>query len=147
MDDRQILEVTTYLCEVYNRNSNPGLLEVMAEMYGDWSQEEFMACAHQHIRNPDRGRFFPVPADMEFQRHGDRLGARERAAEEFDINPLCDGTSQFDADRESYERRDQRRRAWISRAVHQFEGQGQGGERPYIDGPRRGMIGGPRGSH
>lgn len=43
--------------------------------------------------------------------------AKQRAGVEFDANPLIDGTSKFDADRETYEQRDRRRKYWISRAA------------------------------
>jgi hypothetical protein len=148
MNDQEILKSATYLCEVYNRNSNPGLLEIMAEMYRDWSCEDFMACARKHIKDPDRGRFFPTPADMEYQLRGDRNHAKISAAEAFDLDPLIDGTRKFEADRETYEQRDRRKRAYIAQAAHEFEGHSGDPERPILPGVRRGLIGGgKRGAH
>ena len=47
--------------------------------------------------------------------------AKSEAAEAFNLNPLIDGTSAWDADRESYEQRDRRKRAYVAGAAHQAE--------------------------
>lgn len=47
--------------------------------------------------------------------------AKSDAAVAFDRNPLIDGTSAWDADRESYEQRGQRKRAYVAAAASQAE--------------------------
>ncbi|MEM6485322.1 MAG: hypothetical protein AAF662_10100 [Pseudomonadota bacterium] len=47
--------------------------------------------------------------------------AKSQASEDFDRNPLIDGTSKWDADRESYERRAERKRAYIAACANEVE--------------------------
>lgn len=47
--------------------------------------------------------------------------AKSDAAQAFDRNPLIDGTSAWDADRESYEQRERRKRAYVAAAASQAE--------------------------
>ena len=47
--------------------------------------------------------------------------AKLDAAEAFDRNPLIDGASAWDADRESYEQRDRRKRAYVAAAASEAE--------------------------
>lgn len=46
---------------------------------------------------------------------------KSEAAEAFDRNPLVDGTSLWDADRESYEQRAGRKRTYVAAAANQAE--------------------------
>lgn len=137
----QIAIAAATLCTAYNRELTPALITLLADDYREWGADEFATCVQAHRRDPERGRFFPTLADLEYQRRGDRAQAKEIAAESFDLNPLIDGTSKFDADRETYEQRDRRKRAWITRAAYEFEGADIRTETPQISGPRRGLIG------
>ena len=47
--------------------------------------------------------------------------AKSDAAESFERDPLIDGTSAWDADRESYEQRARRKRAYVAAAASQAE--------------------------
>ena len=47
--------------------------------------------------------------------------AKSEASEAFDANPLIDGTSQWDADRESYDQRDRRKRAYMAACANDAE--------------------------
>ena len=47
--------------------------------------------------------------------------AKSDAAEAFDLNPRIDGTSAWDADRESYEQRARRKRAYVAAAASEAE--------------------------
>ena len=47
--------------------------------------------------------------------------AKAEAAQAFDRNPRIDGTSAWDADRETYEQRDRRRRAYVAAAASEAE--------------------------
>jgi hypothetical protein len=113
---------------MYGRELTDDLFEISKECYSDWNADTFATAVRRHIRDPDRGRFFPVPADLTYQVSGDRNQAKVEAAAAFDANPLIDGTSKFDADRETYDRRDQRKRAYVARAAFDFEAQSSGGE-------------------
>lgn len=148
MNKLEISQATTRLCQKYNREMSSALLESMLEDFQSWDPDEFARCVENHRSDPDRGRFFPTLADMNYQVRGDRAQAKELAAEAFDLNPQIDGTSKFDADRENYERREKRKRAWITRAAYEFEGQDPHGETPLITGPRQGLrrVGGTDGN-
>lgn len=105
------------LCEVYNRALTPGLLEVFADDYAAWPLDEFRAAVAAHRTDPERGRFFPTLADLIAQRVGTRETAAAHAAARFEADPCVDGTSPFDADRETHDRRANRRQAYIRREL------------------------------
>jgi len=63
----------------------------------------------------------------------DRDEVRAMAAEAFECNPLADGTSQWDADRETYDQRDRRKRRYIAKALAEFDQDARQRQRPTLD--------------
>jgi hypothetical protein len=136
MTREQIVAAVAKLCTLYGRQQSETLTEQFLEDFADWHPDAFAQAVQAHRRDTDRGRFFPTLADLLHQSIGDRNQAKVEAAAAFDSNPLIDGTSKFDADRETYDRRDQRKRAYVARAAYEFEAMAMSGGAPQAVGFR-----------
>jgi len=139
MNQQEIAKAANFLCLAYNREISNPLLELMMSDYADWEYPKFMEAAQTHRGDPQRGRFFPSLADMQYQIIGDRSQAKAKAAIDFDNNPLIDGTGKYQADRETYPQRDGRKRSYIARQAFAFEGEQLGNKPAELNGPRSGM--------
>ena len=147
-DAARFAQALAAMGEMYDKPVSNTFAKLYFEDLAEYEADDVLRAMSLHRRDPDRGRFFPTPADMEYQLRGDRNQAKISASEAFDLDPLIDGTRKFEADRETYEQRDRRKRAYIASAAHQFGGHSGDPERPILPGIRRGLIGGgKRGTH
>lgn len=121
MNRKEIVEQTNLLCLAYNRPLSEQLLNLMASDFANWDLQTFQACVAMHRVHPERGKYFPLLADMNFQRIGGREHVCERAELEFEANPMIDGTPAHEARIESIQDRDRRRNRWVKRSLARFE--------------------------
>jgi hypothetical protein len=125
-------------------------LRLALQDYAGWDLQTFQACVAMHRVHPERGRFYPLLADLNFQRIGGREHVHERAELEFEANPLIDGTPSHQVRTESVDDRERRRARWIKRSLARFEIElrERGPDAMEYSGPGRLLPkGGSRGSH
>ena len=61
---KQIEQSLSYCAEVYGQKMTPRRMQVYIALLGDYEPERLKQAFRAHMMDPDRGRFFPKPADI-----------------------------------------------------------------------------------
>lgn len=64
MESTTIVHELERLAELYHRDLSEGLLALYLDVLTPYRGEEIVDAIRCHIRDPERGRFFPLPADL-----------------------------------------------------------------------------------
>lgn len=87
MQDRQLLlKIATGISEVYGKPFSEAMLEIWWRALEDWPDELVAKAIEAHIKDPERGSWAPVPADV--IRHCTALARNQRMRSQ---NPLLRG--------------------------------------------------------
>ncbi len=69
-DKIEFAELMTMLAQIYGTELNPVMLDTYFRLLAEYSAEDVRAAAEAHAKDPDRGVFFPRPADIIAQLRG-----------------------------------------------------------------------------
>lgn len=119
MKTEDLIKATHVLAITYEKSLTLEQCELWLSIFEYVPVTKFAHALQKHITDPDQGRFFPTPAHILGHMVLSKSVVKLRAEEEFDNNPCIDGTSSFDAQKESEFDRQRRRREHVA-AQHDF---------------------------
>lgn len=120
MKRENFARIITPVFEYYARQVTDAAIAVYFEAIKELDEKTFEQCLWRHVRDPNQGQFFPTAAHIVAQICNDAT-ISARLNSNFDSDPCIDGTSRFDAARESHTQRDIRRKRYIAKCLDQVK--------------------------
>ena len=119
MNKQQFLMALLPVGEYYGKTLTDGLIQVYYDKVKEWDACTFETMLSKHIDCPSQGFRWPTVAHLSMLL-GTPASVNVDACAAFDNNPLIDGFSSFDANRESIHSRNQRKKAFANKKEREF---------------------------
>jgi hypothetical protein len=120
VNKEQFLKIILPTASYYSKEMPSELITIYFNQAHEIDAEAFEFLINQHMKDSDQGRFFPTFAHLIAQA-GTESQIKVEAGRLFEKNPLIDGYSSYDAQRESVEKRESRKRRFVSEYLEDWK--------------------------